>query len=93
MRLGDLDALKEAIADAYPRFHQRIEIKDVFEAIKNAPTIDAEPVRHGRWEHDGSRWKNRWVCSGCGYKWFFDTARGMYCPNCGAKMDLLEDSK
>lgn len=60
------------------------------EAVRNQPT--AEPERKtGRWIHDGSRWQNRWVCSECGYKWFFDTARGMYCPNCGAKMDEREE--
>ena len=44
MRIGDLDALKEAIANVYPSFRQRMGIKDVFEAIKNAPTIDAVEV-------------------------------------------------
>ena len=47
----------------------------------------AEPKR-GKWIHDGSKWKNRWVCSECGYKWFFDCIEGAYCPNCGAKMEV-----
>ena len=40
----------------------------------------------GRWIHDGSKWTNRWICSECGYKWFFDCIEGAYCPNCGADM-------
>ena len=58
------------------------------EAIEKAPTIEAEPVRHGRWI------KNEWVlnrvtCSEC--KCYFDSLEAdLYCPNCGAKMDLEE---
>ena len=49
----------------------------------------AEP-KMGRWIHDGSKWANRWICSECGYKWFFDCIEGAYCPNCGAKMEAEE---
>ena len=49
--------------------------------IDNAPTIEAEPVKHGRWEGDGQ-------CSVCKD---YPLARYMrnpnYCPNCGAKME------
>ena len=38
----------------------------------------------GEWQHDGSRWKNRFICSVCGYKLF--DAPSNYCPNCGADM-------
>ena len=47
----------------------------------------AEPVRHGHWETyltEGLRWK----CSECGSR--FETPYH-YCPNCGAKMDEVED--
>lgn len=54
---------------------------------QDAPTIEAEPVRHGRWmlctEGD---WNKETVCSCCngvspnGWYW-------KYCPHCGAKMD------
>ena len=58
--------------------------------IKVAPTIDAEPVRHGRWINDI-------LCSEC--KKFLapadvpinDQELTKYfsrCPHCGAKMDL-----
>ena len=53
------------------------ELRTAMRKVKSAPTIDAEPVRHGRWEH-GMR------CSGCGQ---VDTTKPNYCPNCGTKMD------
>ena len=36
----------------------------------------------GRWIHDGSHWKNRWICSECGYK-LIDVQTN-YCPECGS---------
>ena len=53
-----------------------------FDVINELPTAE----KRGKWVRDGSRGANRWVCSECGYKWFFECARGMYCPNCGADM-------
>lgn len=68
------------------------------EFIKDAPTIDAVPVVHGRWLIDD---KGRYKCSVCNeswthwwasvcakesmYRWF------RYCPKCGAMMDEEED--
>ena len=52
-------------------------------AIGMAETIEAEPVKHGKWinalEHCGA-----FVCSDCEYQ---STVLYKYCPNCGAKMD------
>ena len=58
------------------------------EAIKNAPTIEAKPVVHGRWEEasDG----DGIVCPFCRTDFctiIYDTEYFNYCPNCGAKMD------
>ena len=58
--------------------------------LREAPTIDVTPVRHGRWvsvPHKLAR-----VCSVCNrdepYK-FADIDADVYdyCPSCGAKMD------
>ena len=60
------------------------------EFIANAPTVDVEPVRHGKWiEH---KWAeeceglliSNYECSKCS-EWVRDETD--YCPNCGAKMD------
>ena len=84
MRLIDADRLLQGYED-----HDFIDTHVVW----NAPTVDAEPVRHGRWlckrygvAFDGERFPF-WtiaVCSECN-KTSCDA--GDYCPNCGAKMD------
>lgn len=56
-------------------------------ADDEAQAIDAEPVKHGRWEAGVT-------CSKCGF--IRQITRngnlmvGRYCPNCGAKMDLKD---
>lgn len=49
--------------------------------LKDAPTVDAAPVVHGRWKRRG---RNLGECSECGE---IVMVRYPYCPNCGAKMD------
>ena len=56
--------------------------------MEKAPTVDAEPVRHGRWRHlSGDEWR----CTVCGEvictegSWEKPTHK--YCYECGAKMD------
>ena len=81
-RLIDADALKEQcfkFANDVPRSAMAFAQGQ----INCAPTIEAEPVRHGRWENcftqDGER---AGFCSECHAIRFIDP----YCPNCGAKM-------
>ena len=56
-------------------------------AIEDAPTIKAEPVRRGRWEDMDYVFSK---CSLCGC--IVDTLNNAanYCPNCGAKMEEQE---
>ena len=59
----------------------------IYDALANAPTVDAVEVKHGRWV-----WKpynervSHLICSVCKRE---DGAceEYAYCPNCGAKMD------
>lgn len=77
-------------AEAYDAVH------DVIEEINNAPTVDAEPVRHGHWcfeEFPDGYY--HWECSEC-KKWFKEDSMQIdeewkYCPNCGAKMDEVKE--
>lgn len=58
---------------------------------KKMPTIDAEPIRHGRWHHIKA-YKGAdfgfYQCSVCGDAWWFTTK---YCANCGSKMEGVEE--
>lgn len=73
--------------------------------IENAPAADVAPVRHGRWidiDGDPVPWDKyspscplrEAYCSECG-EWLAGSDEypviGLYCPKCGAKMDLEAD--
>ena len=64
---------------------------------------EAEPIKHGRWInervhnlHNGEQ-RNARECSECGAIYFiYDMANAIdevprYCPNCGARMDEVEE--
>lgn len=53
------------------------DVEDAMVRIKKAPAVDAEVVRHGRWEHGMQ----------CPFCKQIDLTKPNYCPNCGAKMD------
>lgn len=97
MRLIDADALKEGIAElkrspwynneTVPSLHagikEAIEVVELL-CIDKAPTVDAEPVRHGKWILG--------KCNHCGGHapfWSMATTyyESNYCPECGARMD------
>lgn len=100
-RLIDADEL--GIGKANPSVFEKAEYaigwNNAIEIIQNAPTIDAVPVVHGRWEI--VKRKNIWdvetavhECSVC--KRFTVKNVGImrtsnYCPNCGARMDGEND--
>ena len=52
-------------------------------SINTLPPVTPQP-KTGHWSHDGSHWKNRFICSECGYKLFDEPTN--YCPNCGCAM-------
>ena len=58
--------------------------------LDDVPTVDAEPVRHGRWvnPHMNKYGHPCHHCSECGF--LASQKDRNYCPNCGAKMDLEE---
>lgn len=90
-RLIDADALREEL-DSVLNWNTNDEYNmysDTVVAIDNAPTVDAEPVRHGHWSCDeDAGWAQ---CSLCGY--YFDISDdppSKYCGGCGAKMEEKE---
>ena len=65
-----------------------VALTDVKRFVKNLPTIEAEPVRHGRWikiEPNGSQFRRK--CSECGG---IVHAVSDFCPYCGARMDATD---
>ena len=70
------------------------------ERVKDAPAVDAEPVRHGWWipvlksDIFGKEYEDGHRCSECGGNGLYSCADYIaydelynYCPHCGAKMD------
>ena len=74
MRLIDADRLKRQVEGRSWRAKDKM-----VELIDNSPTIEAEPVKHGRWIV---------VSDGYGKK---ATRRWNYCPNCGARMEVKDE--
>ena len=91
MRPIDADRALEIVRDqgiAHPNAYHLINYATLI--LREAPTIDVAPVKHGQWvsvPHKLAR-----VCSVCNrdepYK-FADIDADVYdyCPSCGAKMD------
>ena len=92
MRLIDADALAMAIVDA-GQASKRYKIGDFWElryteikeVMDEQPTVDAVPVRHGKWITKSTGGEFFDCCSECGYvEW---DAPNKYCPHCGSRMD------
>ena len=92
MRLIDADALKDDLCKPCDRSETGYTIYECRErgcgmmaVIDAQPTVEAEPVRNGRWEKSPTGNKNYKYCSECGGAAVmlrtFD-----YCPYCGEYM-------
>lgn len=105
MRLIDADALEKAIYEWMPKDQSTwmdsdlppIEnlVVSLMMTIQEQPTVDAVPVRHGKWIWKGKDGDSRFMCSECKSKEHVPTCMGVpniweYCPNCGARMDKDE---
>lgn len=66
-------------------FHPNAErIVEDMQAVVDSHTIEAEPVRHGRW----IKRPDERICPFCNDRHsYFGGKEKNYCPNCGAKMD------
>jgi uncharacterized paraquat-inducible protein A len=88
-------------ADALIKKWENVQSKDISFAmaiigaindVKKAPTIDAVPVRHGKWIKWFEDADGQWMrCSECQMMFYVGKGRdGNYCPNCGSRMDKNE---
>ena len=81
MRLIDADEMKDELKDMdFVLTKHNLE-----DWIDEQPTVDAEPVRHGKWERVEYSFVGGYRCSCCGSKALDDSFN--YCGYCGAKMD------
>ena len=87
MRLIDADVYCEELIKErdYPNRSEdfKIAIEVAIADLGDMPTIEAEPVKHGKWITG----RLCYECSMCrdGY---LGMPKTDYCPSCGAKMDL-----
>ena len=98
MRLIDAENLAEVLNRYLAQLRNsgisvglRMGINTCLTFLNNANTIEAEPVRQGRWETNSDR-PDSLICSicKCGFDmWKHDPHN--YCPNCGEKMDGVDD--
>jgi len=86
MRLIDADALAYEILSEYGADGGTEDVNTIYGMIINAPTIEAEPQRHGEWETR----KGIEYCSECNKSMIWQSN---FCPNCGAKMDGGKDER
>ena len=89
MRLINADELKTA----FP-CDEIVRTEGVRAMIDHMPTVDAVPVRHGRWQwipstYDRVLCEKRYRCSKCHHETITHDSEPWekFCPNCGARMD------
>ena len=92
MKLIDKEALLKRMQND-PLF-DLVEGYGVSGVINAEPTVDAEPVRHGKWKQwDSYGFEDTYKCTACGESFVLIEGTPItngykYCPNCGAKMDV-----
>ena len=83
MRLIDADKVMQMIPT---------EEYNARQAIAFAPTVEAEPIRHGHWIEEKSIGDCCYKCSECGFirdAYLLEIEN--YCPQCGVKMDEVRE--
>lgn len=87
MKLIDADKQEPIIEELENICMNNEYVLELLAELKNQPTVDAEPVRRGKWIEIGSGFNYHFECSECGWKDGYPfNDRHKYCPNCGAKM-------
>lgn len=89
MRLIDADVLFEKFKDRPADTDDEKQFNQVVRyMIKRETTIDAEPIKHGKWISRHVFGEDPLECSECGNS--LKISGFEYCPYCGAKMDMGE---
>lgn len=108
MRLIDADKIMADIATSARSTSKDYSLLSIARYISIQPTIDAEPVKRGKWIKMSDADGYYYACSECGNELtriesfdpqfdLFPRLKSIdktnYCPNCGAKMDFEEVEK
>ena len=89
MQLIDADAMRQDwLANGENEYIY--DTNAVLDSIDEQPIIEAEPVRHGRWENITGGMIILGDCSECKVRQ--PVIETNYCKNCGAKMDLEDEA-
>lgn len=97
MRLIDADKLKFSSvvtvgADGIPVLSKEEYISK--SEIDAQPTVDAEPIRHGKWKTANGNGQTFYECPNCDYiGWTHSFRFPKRCCECGAIMDGKEEKK
>lgn len=92
MRLIDANKLRKAVEslpNCYNGFSDTYDKACIIGVIDEQPTIEAEPIKHGKWITNEYYYP---ICSVCGTNYEYealevDPTVWNYCPCCGAKME------
>ena len=95
MRLIDADNLKDEMCAVCLQWcnHEELEkhLCIQMQLIDKAPTIEAAPIKYGKWQFryaDLTRRELIYECSECGCQY----PKYKYCPHCGADMRKGDES-
>ena len=101
MRLIDADALEDVLVNHGFYYCNESDYSDgvawgfllARDDVREATTIDAEPVRHGKWTWEECVYK----CSECSHKAYGNILECMdgtykFCPVCGARMEETDEA-
>ena len=95
MRLIDADALDFCfpMTDDFNSTLKQIGIEMAKARVVNAPTIESEPVRHGKIIEtiENGKMKRVFSCCNTDFTQLTMWITPNYCPNCGAKMEVDGD--
>ncbi len=108
MRLIDADAAKRKIIKETIAHFSKLDdrafaimtaVAKMFDSEDDFPTVDAKPVRHGKWIRECFTYCRCTVCTTefdkelLYFTYRHNWKRPVYCPNCGAKMDGGEENE
>ena len=93
-----LDAFKKELTEGKKRKYvtscSAIGYEGAKHILESLPTVDAVPVRHGRWQWISSTYdrvpcEKRYWCSKCHHETITHDSEPWekFCPNCGARMN------